>query len=106
MKSKYPRLLVGLLTIGMLGAFGSNATATIKTSIADRNAAEIGQIDEIKDIQEISIGDGIAEQKAIDLTISGRRNSISIDGSQISDISRIENIPDFQINGEIAEIAS
>jgi hypothetical protein len=106
MNGKYLTLLAGLLTIGILGASGSNGSATIETSIANKNAAEIEQIADINDIQHISIGDGIAEQNAIDTAISADESSISINDSEISEISRIAEIQDRQINAEIAEIAA
>ena len=69
MNTRYSRFLAGLLTIGILGAYGSNAAAAIEKSISNAQAAAIGRIAQINDIQEISISDGIATQNAIARTI-------------------------------------
>jgi hypothetical protein len=112
MKSRYSRLLAGLLTIGILGAYGSNAAATIENSISDAQAAAIGRIAEINNFQEIGISNGIAAESAIARTI-GAYDIKRISDSVISDISLIaiantieENIQGNQIYAEITEIAA
>ena len=93
MKSKYSSLLVSLLTIGIIGAYGSNATATIENSI--------------NDIQEISIGDGIAAQRAIARTIwASDINRIAIPKSEIALIGIANIIDANQIDAARIKIAA
>jgi hypothetical protein len=110
MKSTYSRLLAGLFTIGILGAYGSIAAATIENPISYAPAAAISRSAELNDIQEMSINNGAAAQGAIARTIGS--NNIG-PNSELSAISLMaiantfeKNIQGNQISAEITEIAA
>jgi len=107
MNSKYSRLLAGLLTIGILGAYGANTAAAIENSITNAPAATIGRIAQINHRQEISISDGIATPRAIARTIWAN-NINRIAALEIAGISpiAIANIQAQQIDAELIEIAA